>query len=260
MADRLAGKTVVVTGATGIAAAGAHLFGEEGASIHVVSLDEEDCERLVGRLQAGEIASAWSVADLRREDQTVMAFAAATERFGRIDGLFAVAGGSGRSHGDGPAAEIPLEGWEQTLGLNANPAFLAVREALRAMEGTGGSIVLVSSVLAEHPSRLFATHAYAASKGAINAFARTTAAHYADRAIRVNVVAPGLVRTPMSERAASDSDTMAYVRMKQPLAQGMIEPRDIANAALFLLSDESVNVTGQVISVDGGWSSVEARW
>lgn len=259
MVDRLAGKVVVVTGATGIAAAGAELFGHEGASVHVVSLDEQGCASLVGRLQAAEIESSWFSGDLRREDQAEEAFAAALESFGHIDGLFAVAGGSGRQYGDGPTAELPLEGWDQTLALNATPAFLATRQAIRAMEDVGGSVVLVSSVLAEHPSRLFSTHAYAASKGAINSLAKTAAAFYADRRIRVNVVAPGLVRTPMSERAASDPETMAYVRTKQPLAEGMIEPIDVASSALFLLSDESANVTGQVIAVDGGWSAVEAR-
>jgi NAD(P)-dependent dehydrogenase (short-subunit alcohol dehydrogenase family) len=138
--------------------------------------------------------------------------------------------------------------------------FLAVRESVRSMRvESGGSIVIVSSVLAGHPSpKLFATHAYAAAKGAAVSFARATAAFYAPNRIRVNVICPGLVSTPMSARAASDPVTVAYVTEKQPLAAGFLPPEAIANAALFLISDESQYVTGQVLEVDGGWSVTEA--
>jgi NAD(P)-dependent dehydrogenase (short-subunit alcohol dehydrogenase family) len=80
------------------------------------------------------------------------------------------------------------------------------------------------------------------------------AAQYAADRIRVNVVAPGLVRTPMAGRAASDPDILDFAGRKQPLAGGMLEPEDIAGAICFLLSDDSSLITGQVLHVDGGWS------
>lgn len=261
MGERLAGKVVVVTGASGIAAAGARRFAAEGARVMVIARNPGACAELVAAIAAdgGEAASA--TADLLDESATVDAFLAARERFGRIDGLLAVAGGSGRRLGDGPVHEMPLAGWSGTLELNGTPAFLASRETIRAMldQGSGGSLVIVSSVLASDPvPALFATHGYAAIKGAEDAFARTLAAYYAPRGIRVNALAPGLVATPMSTRAQSDPVTAAYVTGKQPLAGGFLPASSVADAALFLLSDEARHITGQRLAVDGGWGVTEA--
>jgi len=267
MTGRLAGRVCLVTGATGIAAAGARRFAAEGAAVFVVSLDPGECEALAAGVAAAGGRCDWAQADLRDEAAAVAAVAAARAAFGRIDALFAVAGGSGRRAGDGPLHEVPLAGWEATFTLNGHPAFLALREALRVMlgqprpsaGGTRGAAVLVSSVLAHSPSPgRFATHAYAAVKGAEAALARTTAAYYAPEGIRVNAVAPGLVATPMAARATDDPDIVAYAARKQPLVGGFLDPADIAEAALFLLSDESRGVTGQVLTVDGGWSVTEA--
>lgn len=257
---RLAGWTVVVTGATGIGAAGARLFAREGASLLLVSLQAEDCQRLAAEVEEEGGIVEWVAADLTEEEAAVRAVARCLARFGRVDGLLAVAGVSGRPFGDGPLHTVPLRGWEETLARNGLPMFLAAREVLRAMmeQGSGGSVVLVSSVLAEHPSpRLFATHAYAAVKGAAQSLTRAAAAYYARFGIRVNALAPGLVDTPMATRAAADPETLAYARRKQPLAGGLLPPEAVARAALFLLSDESRYVTGQVIAVDGGWSVTE---
>ena len=217
MGDRLAGRVVVVTGSSGIAAAGARRFVAEGAAVWVIARDPAKGEALVGdisRAAGPDARIGFASADLRDEAAAEAAVAAARETFGRVDGLFAVAGGSGRRAGDGPVHEMPLEGWTETLAINGAPAFLAAREVVRAMleQGSGGSIVLVSSVLASDPvPSLFATHAYAAVKGAEEALARTMAAYYAPHGIRVNALAPGLVETPMSARAAGDPTTSAYV-------------------------------------------------
>ena len=202
----------------------------------------------------------WAAADLTVEDDTERAFARAIDHLGHIDGLLAVAGGSGRRFGDGPADQVTLDAWDETISMNLTPAFLAVRETIRVMKGgQGGSVVCVGSVLAEHPSpEMFATHAYAASKGAIAAFVKTTASYYAPDGIRVNAITPGLVRTPMAERAAGDPRIVAYAKQKQPLAGDLLDPAAVADAALFLLSDEASQITGQVIDVDGGWGVTEA--
>jgi NAD(P)-dependent dehydrogenase (short-subunit alcohol dehydrogenase family) len=256
---RLADKCIVITGATGIAAAGARRMAEEGARIFVTSLVEDDCRSLVAELKGDGATAGFEAADLTVEAEANAAFDAAVEFLGRIDGLFAVVGGSGRRFGDGPAHETTLEAWEATFDLNTIPMFLASRDAIRHMRPSGGSVALVSSVLASRPAPdLFSTHAYAASKGAVNAYVASLAAYYAPDGIRVNGLAPGLVRTPMTERAAGDPETVAYAARKQPLAGGFLDPEDVAKLGVFLLSDESSQITGQVIAVDGGWSVTEA--
>jgi NAD(P)-dependent dehydrogenase (short-subunit alcohol dehydrogenase family) len=257
MADRLDGKVVFVTGASGIAAAGARSFASEGASIFIISRSAESCESLASELEATGGTAKWEAADLTDEQAAVGAFASGMNTYGRIDGLFAVAGGSGRTHGDGPVHEIPLEGWAKTLELNGHPAFLAVREAVRSMleNETRGSIALVSSVLATSPvPDMFATHAYAAIKGAELALTISMASYYAPQGIRINAILPGLVDTPMAQRAASDPEIVAFAARKQPLVGGLLNADHVAGTALFLLSDESAAVTGQGIAVDGGWS------
>jgi NAD(P)-dependent dehydrogenase (short-subunit alcohol dehydrogenase family) len=117
----------------------------------------------------------------------------------------------------------------------------------------------MSSVLAFRPvPELFATHAYAAAKGAIISLGIAMAATYAASGIRVNVVAPSLTDTPMAARARADPATLAFAARKQPLVGGFLEPADVAGAVAFLLADESRAVTGQVLAIDGGWSVVSA--
>src|SRR5690606_19287991 len=96
--------------------------------------------------------------------------------------------------------------------------------------------------------------AYAASKGAVIAMSQSAAAYYAPHGIRINVIAPGLVRTPMSRRAQENPAIVDYMRVKQPLAGDLLEAGDVASAALFLLGPGSRSITGQVLSVDGGWT------
>ena len=116
-------------------------------------------------------------------------------------------------------------------------------------------IVNMGSVLATRPvPALFATHAYATAKGAVAALTTTAAAYYAAYGIRVNMVAPALTISRMSERAQADEATQAFSKRKQPLAGGFVPAEDVAEAAVYLLSTESRAVTGQTITIDGGWS------
>ncbi|MGC4045618.1 MAG: SDR family oxidoreductase [Armatimonas sp.] len=241
-----------ITGATGIAAATAKLATDAGHQVFIASKDEAECKALADTLDCWALPG--DLTDPAFADEALQTCA---ETFEHIDGIFHVAGGSGRKFGDGPLHEITNEGWEKTLNLNLDATFYVLRAALNVLlkqEG-GGSIVLTGSVLATHPEpERFGTHAYAAAKGALNALVTITAAGYAPQKIRVNAVAPGLVRTPMSLRAQSDPGILELMKTKQPLAEDLLDPNAIANAALFLLSPEAAQITGQILNVDGGWS------
>jgi NAD(P)-dependent dehydrogenase (short-subunit alcohol dehydrogenase family) len=247
------GKVLLITGTTGIAEATALRAAEQRDSVFVISRDEQHCLDLCARLPE----SGYYACDLRDERSVEQALTACLKRFGGVDAVFNVAGISGRTFGDGPLHECSVEGWDITLDTNVKSVFLVCRGALRYWLGAGkpGTILNMSSVLAFAPqAQHFATHAYAASKGAIISMSRAMAAYYAAHGIRVNVIAPALVRTPMSARAQSDEEIMRFIAHKQPLSGGMLEASDVAETALFLLGEQSRHITGQVVSVDGGWS------
>jgi NAD(P)-dependent dehydrogenase (short-subunit alcohol dehydrogenase family) len=186
------------------------------------------------------------------------------ERFGRVDALFNVAGISGRKLGDGPIHECTEEGWATTLNTNATTQYRMCRETVRVMRaqdrgrnGQRGVILNMSSILGADVDRNhFSTVAYAANKGAVIDMSRSMAAHYAAEGVRVNVIAPGLVRTPMSARACEDAQVVEYMRIRQALVKDVIAVEDLAATCVHLLTDASRATTGQVIQVDGGWSIV----
>ncbi|HEY7025760.1 MAG TPA: SDR family NAD(P)-dependent oxidoreductase [Candidatus Limnocylindrales bacterium] len=256
---RFDGRVVLVSGSTGIAAAAAEALINAGAIVFVTSRTADHVDNLVEELA---VRSAGMAADLTREDGARSVVDACVARFGRLDGVYNVAGISGRRFGDGALHELTLEGWQTVITSNLTSQMLVCRAAVQQMlkqepaaNGQRGVILNMSSVLARHPSpEFFGTHAYAASKGAIEAFSRSIAATYAPQGIRVNVIAPALVATPMSARAQSDAQIMDFVGRKQPLSGGALTADDLIGTALYLLSDDSRTVTGQVIDVDGGWS------
>lgn len=258
--SRFEGRVVLVTGSTGMAASAARALAAEGATLFVTSRTPEHAGAL-----ATELGAAWRAADLSREPDADAAVAECVERHGRLDALYAVAGISGRRYGDGLLHEATLDGWEMVMATNVTGLFLIARAAVRQMltqepdaDGSRGVLLAMSSALARHPSAThFGTHAYAASKGAIESFTRAVAAAYAPHGIRMNAIAPSLVATPMSERAQADPAIGAYLREKQPLAGGPIDAGAVTPVALHLLSRESRMVTGQVIAVDAGWSVSE---
>lgn len=165
-------------------------------------------------------------------------------------------GASGRRLGDGPVDQIPDEAWSFVLSVNLGTTFAVCRASIPALRDRGrGAIVNVSSVLALHPDRDFATHAYAAAKGGIVSLSRSMATTYAAEGIRVNTVCPGLIETPMSSRAGSDPAVLARLPELQPLTGALGAPSDVASAVRYLVSPAAAFVTGAVLTVDGGWSA-----
>lgn len=262
---RFVGRTCLVTGSTGMAGSAARAIAAEGGAVFVVSRTVANAEALAEAILADGGVAAWHAADVSREDEVEAAFEACATRFGRIDAVYSAAGISARRFGDGPLHEATLEGWETAMAANARSQFLVCRAAVRRMleqepdaRGGRGTLLTMSSALATHPaSTHFATHAYAASKGAIEALTRAVAAYYAPNGIRANAIAPSLVATPMSRRAQEDPAIVAYLASRQPLAGGPIDADAVTGATLFLLSDDARMITGQVIAVDGGWSVSE---
>ena len=241
--NRLPDKVAIVTGGgSGIGLATAELFAAEGARVTVFDIQTSATNSLrVDVTSASEVESAVK---------------AVFDQHGHLDILVNVAGGSGRKWGDGPTDSCTLEGWDKTLTLNLDSVFYCCKYALQAMLTRGrGVIVNVSSVLGMvGGDEDFATHAYASSKGAVISLTRSIASYYAPRGIRANVICPSLIATPMSQRAQESEKIRARLPQLQPLTGDFGSPTDVAQAALYLASDESAFVTGAVLTVDGGWT------
>lgn len=262
---RFSGRNLLVTGSTGLAASAARAIAGEGGNVFLTSRTPAHLEALAAEVRAIGGRCEWQAADLRVEADVEAAFATFDATFGRLDGVYSVAGISARRFGDGPVHEATLEGWEAVITANATSQFLVARAAIRRMlaqapdaSGSRGSVLLMSSLLATRPVPAnFATHGYAASKAAIEGLTRAMAATYAAQAIRVNAIAPSVVATPMSRRAQEDETVLSYLAAKQPLAGGPLDVDAVTAMALALLGDDGRMVTGQVIAVDGGWSVSE---
>jgi NAD(P)-dependent dehydrogenase (short-subunit alcohol dehydrogenase family) len=247
-------EVLLVTGSSGIAAAVARMWAAEN-SVFVFGVNESECRSLADELEAG-----YSIGDVRDEAAVKRGVSECLDRFGQIDALMNGAGISARSLGDGPLHQCTSEAWNMVMDVNARGTFLMCREVLGlwANNHQAGVILNTGSVLARHPQRQhFATVGYAASKGAIEAMTLAAAAYYAPEGIRINVIAPGLVHTPMTARAQGNAEITKYMVHKQPLRKGMLTGEDIAKTACFLLRKDSSPITGQVLTVDGGWTVSE---
>lgn len=246
----LSGQSALITGASGIAAATARLFVGQGAQVLVLDKHPENLHVL--RAEHPELETL--EADLLNSHTAKSAVDLALSRFGKLDILVNIAGISGRHFGDGPVHEATDEGWDVVMDTNAKTTFQMCRAALGPMMAQrSGAIVNIASVLAYAPAvEFFSTHAYAACNGARIALTKSMAAFYARYGIRVNAVAPGLIATPMSQRAQSELQILAYLQSRQPLTGQPGKPEDVAQAILYLST--ATFVTGVVLEIAGGWS------
>lgn len=262
MGERLKNKRcLIVGGTTGLGLAAARRFLEEGARLVIVGRSVEKGAAAFESLHPlGPVQ--FFPCDVSDANLVELLFQDSIGFLEGLDVLYHVAGISGRRQGDGPVHECSDDGWQATIDANLKSTFHTNRAAIRQFlkQRQPGVILNMASVLGFSPApRYFDTCAYAASKGGIIAMSRLAAARYAPDGIRVNVIAPGLIDTPMASRAAHDPAIASYLRTKQPLKPGPGLPEDCAGAAVFLVGDEARFITGAVVPVDGGWCVSEGQ-
>ncbi len=238
----------IIGAAGGVGEALCRRLSARGARLVLAGRREEPLRALADELGAEAVTL-----DARDLDATRAALAAAHERHGRLAGVVNLAGSILLK----PAHATSAAEWEQTLAANLTTAFSVVRAAAPLLgQGGGGALVLVSSAAARVG---LANHeAVAAAKAGVEGLALSAAATYAPRGVRVNVVSPGLVRTPLSARIVQSEPALRASEAMHPLGR-VGEPDDVARAVEFLLDPAQSWLTGQVLGVDGGLSSVRAR-
>jgi len=254
--NKLEGKVALVTGAGGsIGRAAARLFAAEGASVAVVDIDMAAAEETVGRIDQDGGNALPLAADVGSADQIGSAVDQAAEVLGGLDLVYNNAGVGSR----GSVADATEADWDRCFDVNVKGTFLTSRASIPYLrESVGGSVVNQASVAALVGVAGMA--AYGAAKGALVALTRSMAVDLAPLGIRVNVVCPGTVHTPLIEpllrqRGKGDLELgMKMTTVKYPIGR-LGTPMEIAQAALFLASDDASFITGAVFTVDGGMTA-----
>lgn len=262
---RLEGKAAVVTGgASGIGAAGALTFAREGADVIIADLDERRGAEVVSAIKALGRKSSFVRTDTSKESDCEALADAVVRELGRIDVCLAAAGISHARYVSGEATgEIaanrdaamvlnkPVEYWEKVLAVNLTGVMLTNRAVARRMVAAGrsGSIVNIASGAAKIP--LAGSADYCVSKAGVWMLTKCLALELAPQQVRVNAIGPGFVETPMTASLRADEARRRQIETSTPLGR-LGTPQDIANYALFLASDESSWVTGEIVFCDGG--------
>jgi meso-butanediol dehydrogenase/(S,S)-butanediol dehydrogenase/diacetyl reductase len=245
--NRFTGKTIVVTGAgSGIGAACVRRLHAEGAAVVAADLRKEDVEKIAAEIGGGARIHAAAL-DVTDREQVTALIADAVRRFGNLHGLVNSAG----IRGVGSILDFEPEAWNRVLEVNLDGTFHACQaftRALRDAKSPGAIVNLTSGAgIVGIPNRL----AYSASKFAVSGITKSMSLEVASLGIRVNAVAPGMIRTPMTSPMFQDPENVRKIKAAHPLGRAG-EPEDIAAAICFLLSDDASFITGVVLPVDGG--------
>jgi NAD(P)-dependent dehydrogenase (short-subunit alcohol dehydrogenase family) len=256
MTGRLYGKVALISGAgSGIGQATAQLFAAEGAAVAVLDLRAEAADETVATIVADGGRAVSLVANVASADEVEAAVATAVSALGRLDVVYNNAGVDSK----GSVADATVDDWDRAFAVNAKGTFLVSRAAVpHLIEAGGGSIINQGSVAALVGVPNFA--AYCAAKGAVVALTRSMAVDLAQHQIRVNVICPGTVFTPLMEpmlMARGDGDLqagLAKTLLKYPIGR-LGTPEDIARVALFLACDDAAFLTGSTVTADGGMTA-----
>jgi NAD(P)-dependent dehydrogenase (short-subunit alcohol dehydrogenase family) len=253
--NRLNGKVAIVTGGGGgIGGATARALAREGASVLVVDVNEEAAAAVAGGIRdAGGVAENFR-ADLSEEQDVEAVMAEVVKRFGRLDVLHnnAALTDSDFLSADTAVTELSLEVWQRTLAVNLTSQMLMCKHAVPIMaDQGGGSIINMSSGASLKGDRT--RTAYGVSKAGVNALTMYVATSHGKKGIRANTILPGLVITD-AVRAHLKEEMLASLS-KATLTPSVGQPEDIADVVVFLASDESRYITGQMLAVDGGMSA-----
>jgi NAD(P)-dependent dehydrogenase (short-subunit alcohol dehydrogenase family) len=247
---RLDGKVALITGAAGgIGKVAAELFAREGARVVVTDVADDAGEATVAGIVDRGGEAAYVRADVSTPTDAERMVASAVERFGRLDVLY---NNAGIMHGDDVSVvDTPEEIWDRTIDINLKGVFLGCHYGIPAMlDSGGGSIINVASFVALMGAAV-PQIAYTASKGGVLAMTREIAVEFARRGIRANALCPGPIETPLTGQILNTPEKRNRRLVHIPIGRfGRAE--EIANAALFLASDESSLMTGATVVVDGG--------
>lgn len=246
----LKNKTIIITGASsGIGAAAAHLFAAQGANLVLGARREVELDAVTEQINQSRGNVVWLAGDVKDPDYAKSLVDLAVDRFDALDGAFNNAGIVGDMSA---VTEMTTETWQDVISTNLTSAFFAAKAQIPALLVLGGgSIVFTSSFVGFSNAGMPGMSAYAASKAGLIGLVQSLAVDHAVDGIRVNTVLPGGTKTSM---AGDDQDTLDYVANLHPLKR-MAEPEEIAEAAMFLLSDRSSFMTGSPMIVDGGISA-----
>lgn len=253
MTQRLQGKVALVTGAgSGIGAATAMRFAQEGATVVLCGRRQAPLDAVVAQIKAAGGKAEAVQADVSDEAGFTAAINGAAERHGRFDVLV----NNAMAFSWGAIEETSTADWHSNFSTSVDGTFWGTRAAMKLMKAegaSGGSIINVSSICGTLGTAYMA--GYSAAKAAIVNFSRAAAAEGALSGIRVNVVVPAVVETPSTAGMLSDDATRKSTEKLIPMGR-VGQPEDLANAILFLASDEASYITGAVLPVDGGRSAV----
>ena len=249
---RMDGKVALISGgARGMGATEAQLFAREGAAVVIGDVLDEEGEATAASIAAEGGRARFVHLDVTREADWQAAVARAVSQFGSLDVLVNNAGIGSNSF---EIHEEPVEMWDRTIDVNLKGVFLGTRTAVPAMlEAGGGSIINISSQLGI-VGVPYNGSAYQTSKGGVRIFTKAAALQYANRGIRVNSVHPGPIVTEMTRVGRDDPERLSMMLARIPMGR-YGEPEEVANAVLYLASDESSFVTGSEVVVDGGWTA-----
>src|SRR5215216_3220642 len=258
---RLAGKVAVITGAaSGMGEATARLFAEEGAAVLIADVQDEKGEAVAGETAASGGRAAYTHADVSTGEDVQAMFRRAAELFGGIDIVY---NNAGVGYNEGQVGDASEEDFDRIIAIDLKGVWLGMKHCLPyLLQRGGGSIISTASIagLLGFPT----LGAYSAAKGGVIQLTKVLAVEYAEQNIRANCICPGGIATPLvldnprfQGGIPRDLLVSGMARM-QPIRRAG-QPLDIAQAALWLASDESSFVTGQAIVVDGGFVVDSAR-